>query len=1132
MNIPIVWSKLRPPELTNDHIPRSRLIEKLEQGIGGKLTLVIAGAGYGKSALLAEWAREIERVLWYSLDKTDRDLAVFFAYLLAGLRELWPGFGRATEAILNQRVRPDSEYLQYLTFTMLDELESTVEGESETLLLVFDDYHHLGLTQAVDEATEWLLERLPAGVHVVISSRKPVSFATARLQAARQVNELTGVDLQFTIGEIQRLFADKDLTEVALKHLATRTEGWVAGLELIRQALTYSQPLDMESFPSASVDLLEGICNYLAEEIFSRQPAQLQKFLLQSAILNELEPSACDEIFNRTDSAKWLTFLANQGLFTKQLQRSPDIFRYHHLLTDYLRLKHRREVDTNELNEWHQQAASHYKKRQRWDEAFEHALSAQAGELAAEVVMSAFPTMRSSGRFDTLLGWIGRLSPTIRESSPLLYSLRGHLLEDQGRHEQAIGAFHQAIALAEPKDDQRTMANAWSGLGIVAQRTGDLENSRSAWQKALNYAEEADIRSQFTARNGLAMVHYYSGQNRDSLELHQQNLELATQLSPDFQGLAMNNIGVALEKMGEFNKAMHWHKQSLELRGEANQLGVLACLINIGHTQTLLGDIEEARLSLDQAFTLGEELNVPLLLAYCLSNRGDLAAIGGDLSQAEKLYQRSIEIKEPLRDSLGLVHTWTRLSVLRRRQGELVEALACAQRALQLSEGGAVGLNERLPAQTALALVRPEQGQISSAVELLDRVIDAHRDTTENQYELTRCLWHLARVQRAFDKSGHEPLAESLALAERWNYRFLLTTLSREHPNLLMEAVAANLQPTLVTDVLVTLGDEIVPTLTDLLFNAADSEVQERAITEMANIGSERVWQPLAKMARGKKGSISKTAAAALDQLYRQPPRPLRVTTLGRFTLQRGEQPILHSDWVNQQAKTLCKYHLAHVGILIHREELMDLLWPEGKLEEMDKIRRRFNTAVSRLRRVLEPYLPRSLRQYTSRYLLSEGDNYWLELPPGSQVDDLIFEQEIQQAERAQRRGDMKSALAHYETAVNLYQGDYLAEDRYVDWCAERREQLALLAMDALVALAELYYEDGEHEKTITAAKRVFDLEPLHEKATFLLMQAYVALGDDEAAIHTYERYRERLAGEFKADPSTCVRKLYEKLRH
>ena len=151
MSIPIVQVKLRPPELREGHVPRRRLFSQLKLALERKLTLVIASAGSGKSALLAEWAGEIENVVWYSIDASDRDPAVFIAYLLSGLRELWPDFGHTTEAILNRPAPPDP---QHLVLTLISELEPVLEGTP--LLVILDDYQQEG-SHMINVNTEELL---------------------------------------------------------------------------------------------------------------------------------------------------------------------------------------------------------------------------------------------------------------------------------------------------------------------------------------------------------------------------------------------------------------------------------------------------------------------------------------------------------------------------------------------------------------------------------------------------------------------------------------------------------------------------------------------------------------------------------------------------------------------------------------------------------------------------------------------------------------------------------------------------------------------------------------------------------------------------------------------------------------
>jgi len=1063
MSIPIIRAKLRPPALPDGYIPRPHLLDRLQTGQGKKLTLIVAGAGYGKSTLLAEWVQKNNRVLWYSLDATDRDPAVFFAYLLARLGELWPEFGHTTEAILNRPVPPDPERL---AITLVGELESALEAQR--LLVVFDDYHRLGDAPAVDAVMGLLLERLPSSAHTAISSRVPVGFPAARLRSAGQVNELTNVDLCFSADEIQHLFHALDPNTV--QQLVARTEGWIAGLQLVRQTLAHSGSLGLGNIFKDPTGPLGQIYRYLAEEVFERLPAPLQSFLLQTGMLETFSPDDSDTIFERTDSAQWLTHLINHGLFTIQLQRDPDTYRYHHLLADYLRDKRDREGILVEVRDWHRKAAVYFKERQRWDEAFVHAMNAKDESLAAEMVLNAFTPMRLGGRLETVQDWLNRLSPQMYTSYPLLYSHQGVLWEERGLHEQARGAFHRAIEIAEPRGDRRALVNTWVWLGTLRQRTGDLEGSGQAWQKALEYAEREQPEDRLKALIGLANLHLFSGQNRRALELNRQCLELAALLGKPLQALVMNNLGTTLSFTGEFTEAIHWCENSLKLRREANLLpGIVTCLSNIGRLQTQLGDLKTARSNLDEAIALGGVGHGPSLLANLLSNRGDLAAVEGDFAMAEELYRRSIALKEPLQDAFGLVHTWTRLSELRCRQGDLTEAVACAQRALELGEGK-VGPNERLPAQAALALAWLVRGKVEPAVELLTQVIDAHRSITNNHYELTRCLWHLARAQSALGHSSRESLAEALAVAERWNYRFLLTTLSREHSDLLVEAVAASLQPSLVSDLLVALGDAAVPDLAHLL-ESPDPAVRVRAVERLGALGTDGVWKPLDQATHDPHLTVKQAAMAALSILQRKPPALLHVTTLGRFTLRRGDQPIPDAAWgSNRKAQTLFRYLLTQAGKPVSREDLKDLLWPDRE----ESAGRNLNQAVFTLRRVLEPYLP---PRYPSRYLLSEGGTYLLELPADSWVDDLALEDEVAQAQRAQRRGDLEAALAHYQRAADLYKGNYLTEEVREDWHIPRQEHLRQLALKALRALAELCLARGESGRAAEAVTRLHNLD-------------------------------------------------------
>jgi len=1126
MGIPIVRAKISPPELRQDHLFRPALIQGLNAGRTKKLTTVIAGAGYGKSSLLAEWVRSLPegvRYTWYSLDPADQDPAVFFVYLIAALRELWPGFGQAIESTLS---RPVPVNLGQTALLLLGELEVTIKDQA--IVIILDDYHRLGNPADINTIILQLLERLPKNIHLAISSRQPVSFPVARLRVDGQIHECTANDLRFGAEEARQLLQQESLP-ATLMSLIERTEGWIAGLHLIRQAFAQSQPVNLDQIFAGSDDWMRGIFDYLAEEIFEKQPDQLQAFLLQSSILDTLTAVDCDLIFERGDSARWLSYLVSNGLYTVLLGRNPETYRYHHLLADFLSQKLMREVAPAQVSAWHVRAAEHYRARLQWNDAFKHAIQADKA-LAVETLLQAGPTLRFNAQITTLQNWLDQFSPDECLAHPVLYSWQGFLWEDQGQHEKARGAFQQAIDVALPQQDRRSLYSGWVGLGIVYQRTGELAKSLQAWEQAVEYtAQEGTPAEQVTALNGLALVHLYSGQNPQALDIHRRCLQLSVNLTKPMHALVMQNIGTVLTYMGEFVEALHWYEEALKLREEAKvKPGIANALNNIARVLVLRGDLEAADNNLAKALDIYRQINDSLTHSYALSNLGELALAQGNLEMAEQLYQQSIAIKEQQHDSLGLIHTWALLSELRRLQGDTGGAEFYAKQALDPGIGIA-GVNEEILAQTALALAWLDKGEIHAAVDPLSQVIDRHRNLTHNHYQLARCLWYLAHAQFGRDQDGRAPLAEALALGERWDYDFLITRLARELPQLLGKAVAYDLQPAFVTRVIRRLGDEIVPELSKLS-RSPDSDVSIRAIKCMADLVTEGVWIPLAQSAEDDPDErVREAARFALNKLQRIPPPPLRVTTLGRFTLQVGDRAIMKAEWgSNRKAQAVFKLLLSQASQPITREKLIDLLWPEAGRDQQDKAIRSLNQAVYQLRKVLEPYLP---PRFPSRYVVGDNETYCLELPPGSWIDDQALEEAIKNARKARRLDDSAEMIRQYQTAVDLYQGEYLVEESRQDWPLVRQDRLRLQVIEALEPLGTYYLDHDDPSRAAELAHRLLRAEVEHEPGYWLLMCAQYSLGQLKLALRTYRQYLEKCCKELDVPPSEEIYALYRNIR-
>ncbi len=1123
MAFPVLRSKFRPPELPPIYIPRPDLLGRLQHHQGSRLVLVRAGPGYGKSLLLAEWARFAEKCLWYSLDPIDRDPAALFQHLITGLEDVLGEFSRRTRGLLQvSRIEP-----AVLLQSLLDELSEKLAGAGggKSLLIVLDDYQSVENPQVVDSLITGILSQLPADVRVAVGSRTELPFLAEISADSASVLELGERDLRFDQRMVSDLFPDEQQAGAEVKSLIARMEGWPAGLVLIHTMLRSWKPRDEVMPRVVAAPARQEMFHLLTEAHFARQPEELQRFLLQTSILGTFSPQDSDAIFERTDSRRWLAHLVEQNAFAIQVHLDPDSYRFHPVFAAFLKRKLDLQERPEVIRAWHRQASSYYQLAGLWEAAYHHADHAGEEALLASVILTSFGAMRFAGRLDTVQGWFDRLPQETFEAYPHLLSFQGHLWEERGHHERAVGAFRRAIEIAEARGEQRPLISALSGLGIVHQRTGKLEAAQQAFSQAAALAEGATVRERYIVETGLGLVLLYSGLSRRAFEKFQICLELAASLSRAVQAQAMSNLGAALTSMGEFASALHWIENSLSIRREEQETpGIVVCLVNRGFIFSRTGEGQRALADFEECLDLGAEGLHPSSLANLLSNRGDVYRMLDDLPAAERDYQQSIEHKEILQDVPGLVHTWAQRSLLRLQQGRPDEALAMAGRAVKLSEGGGSGLNERLLAQSALALARMRSGQVAEAVALLEEVIERHRQTTENHLELARCLLHLALARRANGQDAAAVLEEALALVGRWGYGFLLENQLRHHPELLKIAVQQDLQSSALEDRLSHLGDAAVPALAELSETGAP-EIRMRAIERLIRIGSDGVWQPLVNASKERDENVRNAARQGLARLGQAAPDPLHVRTLGKFELWRGQNPIADSDWGNLQAQRVFKYLLHRAGNQVHREQLMDLLWPEVDPEASAP---RLNQAIFVLRKTLEPYLP---ARTPSRYLITSAETYRLELPAASWIDSQAFEAALSEAERARSLGDRQAAILHYEQAAELYRGDFLEGERYLDWFLLRREQLREKAFNALSSLGRLQFATGAPERTVEIANRLLAMDPLIETGYALLMEAQLALGGRDAVFRTFQLYQEQVCRLLEVEPSEQILAILDKAR-
>ena len=242
MASPLLTTKLYIPQLRPNLVSRPQLIERLNPGLGGNLTLISTPAGFGKTSLVSVWSHQSEQpITWLSLDENDNDLVSFLNYFIAALRQIDEGLGIDVLEAPNSSQSLQTEIL----LTMLVNDIANVEGQFS---LVLDDYHLID-SQSVHKGLNYLIENLPSQLHLVITTREDPPIQISRLRSRSQLTELRAVDLRFKSSEAVEFLNQVmglNLSETNISALEARTEGWITGLQMA--AISMQGSKDVEGF--------------------------------------------------------------------------------------------------------------------------------------------------------------------------------------------------------------------------------------------------------------------------------------------------------------------------------------------------------------------------------------------------------------------------------------------------------------------------------------------------------------------------------------------------------------------------------------------------------------------------------------------------------------------------------------------------------------------------------------------------------------------------------------------------------------------------------------------------------------------------------------------------------------------
>jgi LuxR family maltose regulon positive regulatory protein len=759
--MPLLQTKLYVPPVRREMVSRPRLMERLNAGLEGKLTLISAPAGFGKTTLLGEWIHARARdeasgqTAWLSLDEDDNDPACFMAYVIAALQSLDAHLGGSVLAALQS---PQPSPLETLLAVLVNDLARLPwNGALENLyVLVLDDYHAIK-NQSIHQAMAFLLDHLPRQVHLVLATRSDPPLPLARLRGRGQLNELRTADLRFTAGEAaaflnQAMGLGLSASDVA--SLEARTEGWITGLQLAAISLLRKESQDRADFLRAFTGSHRYVLDYLLEEVLDRETDAVQAFLLETSILERLSSPLCEAVTGNTDAQAMLEGLDRDNLFLMPLDGERRWYRYHRLFADLLRSRLGREQATP----LHRRASTWYENNGFTGEAIGHSVAAQDFKRAARLVEASGMAMLMRGEMTTLLRWLAALPEALVVIRPWLnvYYAWALLLTGQ------VEAVEPRLAEAETAVGDR---------GIAEIR--DAGGAEVAVHEAPLLGHVAAIRA------------YLAGQAGDiprATALGRATLELL----PHEEGTVRSVVAFTLGGIHLLDNDLPGASQAFAEASRAGQRSgnlhvAVSALCRLGDLEADLGRLHKAAEAYQDALRLATGPDGQLLpvAAQAFSGLADLFYERNDLVAAERHLLTSIDLDQQWGNANALASIHCDLARLYQAKGEPERATDALQQAERLMHKRTA--NPLTAGRVAACRARLELAQSHLAEAARWRQESGLGTGDEIGYLLKFEYTTLARVLAA--QGEHHRAAELLA-------RLLVTAQGGEWPGHAVEVLA------------------------------------------------------------------------------------------------------------------------------------------------------------------------------------------------------------------------------------------------------------------------------------------------------------------------------------------------------
>ena len=1079
-SFPLRPGKVQRPLLPDETLRRDRLFDWLKARANRRVIYLAAEAGFGKTTLIADFLRRSRvRTFWYRLDEDDTDGLVFMRYVVAACQAVDPRLLARSAALLSESaIEPTRE--ETVLQTLLAEMDGLGEVPSA---LVLDDFHVAEAVPAIGAVVERLIARAPAGLSLILASRRTPNLSVAALRARGDLAELGREELRFDETETGRLFRESyhhPLEPDVLHDLQARTEGWAASLQLVKTAVDGRSPVQVRAFIHSLTGAEGDLYDFLAEEVVGELNADLRAFLMRVALLEEIDPetAAVAAAVSAVEARRLLGHGQRLGLLSRGTGAVAS-WRPHPLVRDYLLARLEAEVGQAGITKLHRNLASAVEP-QSWRLAARHWAAAGDADHVRRVICSSVPTIIGTGDFAAAEDFITRFpDPDPNPWYDILHS-RHHI--SQGRYDEGLQAARRAAQLSARlamNDPAFVLVSAGTMLALGWHKGNQGVGADAA--QVLVSSDDPELVA--IARSTEALWDTAEAGSLDHLrDALVETLDLNRQRGHSrYEGITLVNLSSLRRVQGDFVGAVQAGETAVRtLLSAGCPTDLNAARLNTAKALAHLGCMVEALAHVGAAMEDPRTFD-----PEAIAEAAELYAMYGDPGQGPRILELAPPGSERAPGDAFWRQVAARLSLLN-GHAERAHKLLSEIDAPTISAGFRTSL-------MALNLqIRAVEGDESAS---LGPALATALQVAERQQAWF--WWKVIRLTQAL-VSGNEELVAHIRSLEPVDIAYLSI-----QAELVVRRLADLDQASLamVRQEATQRPERWRWALRQLLSNQAARPGDVRRAAELLDlVGDANDIKLLRELAKKKTLKIPDAGRA----LTRRLAPPAFVDDLGRVTVRVGDRVVPGTE-IRKKVLSLLTFLLTRPQFTASREQVVEALWPEMEPEAGANS---LNQTSYFLRHVFEPSTDDDV---TAGYLNSRADLIWLdpELVQSRSSNCL----KLIGAMRRDQSPELVTKLAE------SYTGRFAVDFIYDDWASAFRDTLHASFLDRIERAVTEDTKAGAFDRALSVAQLAMQADPDAEQIELCLLRLYLRTGANAAAAEQYSHYASVMREQLGVEP-------------